>query len=152
MNLIETHQLLALKAVELGDESYSLRTVFRWYSKTFHVPLPDVIDIPLEDVLQAYFESRYEELEPDAREKIIRELVMSEEEKAAATLDAEAEKASDEDFLKEAEAEAGGLLGAVNRLTKTLEKLPVPVEEESVPDLKLEPETVFEFTDDEPFI
>lgn len=156
MNLIDIHQLLALKAIKLGDESYSLRVIFRWYSKTFHVPLPEVDDIPLEDVLQAYFESRYEELEEEELERAVHEATMSDEQKAQALLDKEADKAGDEDFLKEAEAEAGRALGsvanAIGKLGKVLESLPPPPQEESVPDIKLEPEVVFEFNDPEPFI
>lgn len=44
-----------------GD--YVLRRIFRWYSETFHTPLHLVDDLPLDDVLTAYYEANFEGME-----------------------------------------------------------------------------------------
>lgn len=65
MDLAEEHAIrtVALRDVLDGaDPDYVRRFQFRWYSKTFAVPLPDVADLPLQDVLQAFWEERYEEM------------------------------------------------------------------------------------------
>ncbi len=60
MDIFEAVKINALSAVVKPDTDYQLRSIFRWYSKTFHTPLHTVQDIPLVEVLTAYFESSYE--------------------------------------------------------------------------------------------
>lgn len=72
MAAIEDLRILALRNAarpELAPGEYRVRRVQRWYSKTFHVPLPDVADLPWEDVLLAWYESHYEEMEPELLEE-----------------------------------------------------------------------------------
>lgn len=57
-------RILALKEALSPEPShdYFIRKVFRWYSKTFSTPLHQVYDLPLFDVLQAYYEESYANL------------------------------------------------------------------------------------------
>lgn len=66
-----------------GEGDYNLRTIFRWYSKTYCTPLHQVEDLPLEDVLQTYFETRFEEMEDHDRLQLIGKMLITEEELAA---------------------------------------------------------------------
>lgn len=57
-------QILALKEVisKHPSSEFDLRSIARWYSKTFATPLHLVYTLSTFDVLQAYFEEIYEEL------------------------------------------------------------------------------------------
>lgn len=67
MDDLEAVKILALRAVlkPTSDPTYRIRQIFRWFSKTFHTPLAEVEAMPLEDVLQHYFESDYEQMVED---------------------------------------------------------------------------------------
>jgi len=64
MDQFKALQILALKEVtsETPSADFQLRSIFRWYSKTFHTPLHVVYTLPEYDILQAYYEDIYEEL------------------------------------------------------------------------------------------
>lgn len=91
---------IALRDVLMASGEYHLRSVFRWYSRTFHTPLHEVGDLPQEDVLRAYYEEHYEAMAPEDREDERAFLLESEEarrkrlckEEAAAVDDAEYER------------------------------------------------------------
>lgn len=52
----------------------------RWYSKTFHTPLPMVADIPLDEMFQAYYEEMYEKMEEkDMKEEVLKNSMTPEE-------------------------------------------------------------------------
>lgn len=72
MEIIEAVKINALNSVLNPDPEYQLRYMFRWYSKTFFTPLHMVPDLPLVEVLTAYFESSYENMKEDelAEEKL----------------------------------------------------------------------------------
>jgi hypothetical protein len=72
MDIFEAVKINALQSVVNPDSDYQLRSMFRWYSKTFHTPLHVVPDLPLIDVLTAYFESSFENMKDDelAEEKL----------------------------------------------------------------------------------
>jgi hypothetical protein len=72
MDIYEAVKINALNAVVNPDEEYYLRFIFRWYSKTFHTPLHLIPDLPVIDILTAYYEELYEKMEKDdlAHEKL----------------------------------------------------------------------------------
>ncbi len=76
-----------LSVVEPDDDAW-LRRVFRYYSKNFATPLHLVQQLPLEDVLRAYFEDMFDSLDEESREERIDWLLMTPEERAE-SLDAE---------------------------------------------------------------
>lgn len=86
MDTIRAIRLLALAAVlnqhrrnPKPDPEYFRRFVMRWYSKRFHTPLDKVEGLPMEDILQAYFEERYEELQEPELEREKAEILKTEE-------------------------------------------------------------------------
>jgi len=55
-------QILALKAVEQPSWDDFYRKICRWYSKTFHTPLPQVLEMSEMEVLRTYYEEKYDEI------------------------------------------------------------------------------------------
>ena len=98
MDTLEAIQLEALRAVMEEDAEYLVRRILRWYSSTYHTPLHTVEDLPLEYVLQQFFEVNIEGMTKAQRKKLALELAETKEEKLAR------EKAesglSDEAFLR----------------------------------------------------
>jgi hypothetical protein len=86
-------QLQALVAVLRPDYEYRLRQVHRWYSQTFYVPLPEVSDLPIDEVLQAYYETHYEQMSAEERAEERRQLLKTPEESFDELLREEAEEA-----------------------------------------------------------
>lgn len=85
MNASEAIRLIALRDVYftragLADEHfYNQRQIFRWYSHYFHTPLHIVETIPQIDVLRAYWEQHFEDLDDDQLEDSVRQAVMTDE-------------------------------------------------------------------------
>ncbi len=103
MSIIESIQKTALLAAIRPDGDAVLRNLFRWFSKTFHTPLADVEEMPIEYILQHYFESQYEELEDEDKHNLIIFLLETREEREARKKE---EEQDEEDFFNEAQAEA----------------------------------------------
>lgn len=80
MQISDMVRLNAMKSVKNPDDEYYTRFVFRWYSKTFHTPLHMVADIPMVDILTAYYEEMFENMEPDQLETEGRKMCMTPEE------------------------------------------------------------------------
>lgn len=84
-------QILAIKEVLAEEQSseFDLRSIARWYSKTFATPLHLVYTLPTFDVLQAYYEEIYETLSKDENgeielKRVAEELCKTDEELKAA--------------------------------------------------------------------
>lgn len=100
-----------------SDVEYGLRRIFRWYSTTFHTPLHTVEELPLQDILVAYYESKYEDMEPVDLEAEREELLSTEVVRQKKNADRDAEAA--DLFMIERE------MAAEN--AKNLKKEPPPV-------------------------
>lgn len=94
---IDALRLRALRSVWKPDYDSSLRRIFRWYSEKFHTPLHEVPDLPLHDVLQAYFEVAFEGLAPEERHNTAMGLLETPDEKRAREID---DKASEDSFIE----------------------------------------------------
>ena len=105
MDYLDALRLLALQSVVRGDSEYSLRAVFRWYSKTFATPLHVVEAQPLEDIFRHYLETQYEELGPQEREAEIRRLTESQEDLRQRRLQEDADDAETLEFAAATEAQ-----------------------------------------------
>lgn len=127
MNKYEAIRILAFKSVSDPDEAAIIRRILRWYSETFATPLMKVYDIPIDFVLQHYFEHMYERIEGPEAEKELEDLLLTPEERKKRDRDEEdkkrEEKESFDRFVKETAAEA--------KKSKTEEKQEV----EDIPDL-----------------
>lgn len=107
MSLIDDIRILAIQAVtdEESDPEYKLRKIFRFYSSKFHTPLHKVQDLPLEEVLQAYFETIYETMESADIDEEIKLLLETPEQKQARINKEAADQLADEEFLKQIKEE-----------------------------------------------
>jgi len=103
VNYYRAIRALAAKDVvsDPPDANYALRRIFRWYSRTFHTPLDRVSDLPLYDVLVAYYEASYEAMEPEELKKELTNLAMTDAELAAQQSRETDHSAEDEAFLAE---------------------------------------------------
>lgn len=105
MDLIKALQLKALRNVmcDSSDRDYHLRYIFRWYSKTFFTPLHEVHALPVVDVLTAYFEERFEGFnEEELNQEKIR-LIETEQERKEREAREAADRALEEEFVKQTE-------------------------------------------------
>jgi hypothetical protein len=66
-----------------GDFLYHFRRICRWYSTTFHTPLAEVDSLPMEYVLQQFFEHTFEGMSKADRKKLALEMTENEAEKKA---------------------------------------------------------------------
>ena len=155
LGVVKAARLLALKSVLDPDEEYYLRRVFRWYSRTFHTQLHLVPDLPLEDILEAYYESVYEDVasddDPSKINEAIQELTETEEERSKREMEADSQEMVTEDFLRKVMAEeelkkakkTSGAIEGVDRtqkpaLTKDSAKKASIVDElDELPDIKI---------------
>src|SRR5205085_6404206 len=74
--------------------------VYRWYSKTFHTPLEQAFDIPVEFILQVYFEEYFEGLEDEDLDEHLNEITETEDQRKAREEALDAEKASEQELLE----------------------------------------------------
>jgi hypothetical protein len=83
-------RLEAMNAVYREDIEFFTRTICRWYSQHFNTPLHEVGTpngkVPLEDVMQTFYEVRYKEMDDQKREDEVHLLVRSPEEEITARL------------------------------------------------------------------
>jgi hypothetical protein len=106
VNNIKAIKTLAMAAVVSENDDYNLRYVQRWYSKEYSTPLADVEDIPVPDLLQTYFEVRYEDMAATDRKQEIERLLETEEEHRLRCREEDAEEASLAEFAKQIEINA----------------------------------------------
>lgn len=104
MDIYSSAKILALKATIKNDSNHEMRKIMRWYSKNLHTPLDKVYELPLDFVLQAYYEDRFDDMD---REEIRRNMIAvteSEEDRKKREKDEELfvdeEQIADDDFLK----------------------------------------------------
>ncbi len=91
VDFIDGIRARALLAVLRPDQEANLRHIFRWYSRTFHTPLHEVDDLPVEEILLHWFEAQFEDMEEPEWQMLLRALttppkVLEAEEDAAAAL------------------------------------------------------------------
>jgi len=93
MSLFKALRLQALRAVTDPDHDYHIRRIHRWYSKTFSTPLHEVLLLDEEDVLTAYYEDLYENMEEPELKEEKAELLMTEKELRSRERSKDAERA-----------------------------------------------------------
>jgi len=110
---LESIQIQALLDVMEGDFLYHYRRICRWFSTTFHTPLAEVDSLPMEYVLQQFFENRFEDMSKAERKKLALQMTENEAEKKkrlakekAGTDDAFAKRIAKKARKDEAEAAA----------------------------------------------
>jgi hypothetical protein len=127
MDTVEAIRLIALRDVIKGGTEYSLRYLYRWYSKTFATPLAEVYDLDLHDLLQAFFEEKFEGMEPDALEETREELLLTEAQRAEEAAKMTADARAEAELLEMSRQETQGLEKLTAAAPVTLEELgPLP--------------------------
>lgn len=102
INYLDGVRTRALAAIMDPTHEDSLMGVFEWYSKEFHTPLHIVQnELPLDDVLSAYFRSVYKVMPPEERHNLAIWLLETPEERAARFSE---DKKNDDDFIRQAQA------------------------------------------------
>lgn len=125
-DFIKNLKLIAMFSVVKKPADYMTRKIFRWFSNEFATPLHVVETLPLEDVLTHYFESMYEDLDPEEREDLIERLLMDPDKLAALQRAEDAEDADAWEFGREVADQAPPIKMAevpVDPITERIEKL-----------------------------
>lgn len=122
-DLLKATRVLAMHAVEKKPPEYVYRFIMRWYSREFHTRLDEVEDVPVEDVLQHYFECRYEDMADEDRQEEREDLLMTPEQRAAKDREERVAQADDDDFFRKIQEEARAAAAKVRPAT-SLEKPP----------------------------
>lgn len=114
------------------DPDYWIRSVLRWYSKTFFTPLHVVHDLPLADVMQAYYEETFESMSEEELDAARHSLVETAEERAA-RLDTEARQGTEDDafleqkYMEEMERQERGRLKKAGKVDGLPTEEPQPL-------------------------
>ncbi len=66
-------KILALKAADQPDWEDWYRRICRWYSREFSTPLPQVMQMAEQEILQTYFEDKYEQMATSGDETVRKE-------------------------------------------------------------------------------
>ncbi len=120
MDYYSAIRINALEAVLSGDsQEYIFRHILRWYSKNFYTPLHVVETIPLEDVLTAYYESKYEEMKDIELDMEKSSLLETDEEKAMRLRKEDEDKAIESDLMSKKE-----MINKLFKVEKKKNKLP----------------------------
>lgn len=118
----------ARKGRDGGDPLYTYRKIFRWYSRTFSTPLHQVEELPLEDVLRAWYEETLEDLDEKDLDEKVREAALSPEERQRRERVEDAYAAEEYDAVREAEAENAAAERAL--LAKKVEDVIRPIQQD----------------------
>ncbi len=99
MDAIDGIKIRALASIMDPDHDDILADVYEWYSEKFCTPLHIVPDIPLDDVLFAYFRHLYRNMQPEERHNMAIWLLETPEERAKRIVEV---KSDEEEFLRKA--------------------------------------------------
>lgn len=126
MDLYEALLARALYSVLEPDHDAFMRRVKRFYSKNFHVPLPDVDDLDEEHVLQAFYEEVCEQMSDEDRQELLDRLVETPEEREKRAEREKDMEAKDEEFLEELnrQVKSGATKGPPKEKPKAKLKMP----------------------------
>lgn len=107
MNEFESIRILALRSVVKDTPDYRLRHIFRWYSEKFHTALHLVDDLPIENILEAWYECEFETLKddnkdgPDKLNEMLADLQLTPEQLVERKITADAKEAEEVRFLEQ---------------------------------------------------
>jgi hypothetical protein len=88
-----------MHAVLYPDHDAFIRRVKRFYSKTFHVPLPQVDNLDEESVLLTYWEEMLEQMLDEDRDELCDKLTETDEEREARENKEKVAESKDDEFL-----------------------------------------------------
>lgn len=151
IKLISLDNTLKLNNNQNVSREYDLNRIFRGYSRKFYTPLHVVYTLPLQDVLTAYFDDLFENMDPDQLEDMRIELIKSEEDKAKEKAAEEDHEAEDLQILEQMSREAEESAKKIEALTKSgvrplvNNRMEAPMGNPLLEDLKKMPEIKMSF-------
>lgn len=101
MDKLRVIRVLAAASVKARDMDYFIRHARRWFSDKLKTPYREVEAIPDEEVLQHFFEARYETMDEDDFDEEVERLCETEAETAAREASEENEKSKDDDWYQQ---------------------------------------------------
>lgn len=146
---LEALQILALREVYQQSPEYVFRKIFRWYSKNFATPLHVVGTLPIDDVITAFFESIYEDMDSEELDKVRLQLLETPAAKEERLLQEERERLQafrSSKLLEEQAAQDVNDPAAMAKLQEALKKMAQPLspaqgQAATVAPVKVQPET-----------
>ena len=172
MNPYEAIKIAALRVALKPDSEYFIRKVSRWFSTTYHTPISQVYDMPIEEVLQAFFEAKYEAMDEDQLQEELVSVIETEEQRKERLLAEDFDKMTEHELFQMSEQANKNkpkrklsdidiakdktinnkLPGKLNELTKTLKDVAESIKKEMESDpAKLPPDIEMTFESDEAF-
>lgn len=122
MNVFQAIRVLSLRhVIKENDLDYTMRRIYRWYSKTFHTPLHVVEDLPVEFILQNYWEAQYEDMDDQSLDHEVKTLTKTPEETRAEDKAWDEQQAEEVEFAKMAGTDIGKKDGKIADLK------PIPI-------------------------
>lgn len=128
MDELEAIQLVAFSLVaktrrneSSGDPAYIFRQIHRWYSKTFSTELHKVYELPTFDVLQAFYEERYESMEDQDLEQERLELIKTDKQRELEAIERAKDDVEGFQMAEEIEKE-NGFIDPIDGLAREAEK------------------------------
>lgn len=70
----DTAKIMGFYFASQKDEEGSMRALCRWYSKTFHTPLHEVQQMPLDEIAVVFWEEYFDKLDEHERQREIADL------------------------------------------------------------------------------
>jgi hypothetical protein len=105
-SLADDLQAITLHQVVSDTAEYRLRLLYRWYSKTFATPLHLVPSLPLVDILVAFWESKYEEMNEVELEEERKRVIETDDERRARLVSEDVNHVEDDAFAAAIEEQA----------------------------------------------
>lgn len=132
---------IAMSRVVSDSFEDSMRRIRRWYCRHFYTPLSIVEEMTDEELLVEYFEYLFEEMGEDDRQNKLKELCLTQEDKAA-------KKVAEDDFDKKLLEEMRKDLEKFE--SKKTDKLPKPkTKEEPIKKVENKPDISISFSEPE---
>lgn len=100
MHYYEAIRARALFNVLKPNQDYYVRRIFRWYSKTFHTPLEEAFNMPIEIILSHYFEEYFEGLEQEDLDDQLVEMTETDEQRKERLAFEDYDSASEHELLE----------------------------------------------------
>ncbi len=114
---------LTRKEKDGADPNYFFRKIFRWYSKEFSTPLHLVEELPVQDIMQAWYEQTFEDLEDQVLDELVKKSAITEEQQRAIDLREDSDKAFEHEITLEAEGQNKRISTANQKLEDAVKPL-----------------------------
>lgn len=169
MDPYEAIKIAALRVALKPDTDYFIRKVSRWFSTTYHTPISQVYDMPIEEILQAFFEAKYDAMDEEQLKIELESVIETEEQRKERLLAEDFDKVTEYELFQMSENQnknKGGsrkmsdvgvtkdkaINNKLHELTKTLKNVADTIKKDMETDpATLPPDIEMSFESDESF-